>query len=113
MPALRYLIAFVTAALIIGGGAAFCAYTRQAFIDLVLEGLRKPENAEFATPELIADLEAGKPPHDMGLMLPSSLMWKINLSDIFSRYWLFLSLIVFAGCFLVAYLTGRKSAAAV
>ncbi|MDA0835698.1 MAG: hypothetical protein O2955_17935 [Planctomycetota bacterium] len=109
MPALRYILVFVTAALIIGGGAAFCAIVRQEFIDLVRAEWDKPENAVFVTPEVRAQLDAGVFPHDMGTEFKSGMMWKINIAEMLSGYWVFLSLIVIAGCFLVAYLLGGNN----
>jgi hypothetical protein len=88
---MRYVIALVAAALIIGGGVLFVRQTRQAFEQLYRHALLREQQKGTLPPELqgvdihTADLKALGV--DFGMQLPASMHRRLQWALLLSEYW--------------------------
>ena len=105
----RYVIAFVVACLIIAGGAAFCARTRQLLIKHIRQGIEAPENEDETSDEMATMLDQGIIPSDFGIELPSSMLWRLQIADLLAERWYVWVIVTFGACFTAAhFLTHRQ-----
>ena len=100
---LRYVIAFLAAVVIVGGGALFCWQTKRALIRQFQEAVRDPANADSLTPEIQAAADEGRLPEDFGFEVSQSMLLRISLSDWLVGYWPLWVLLTFGGSFGIAY----------
>lgn len=105
---MHYVIAFIAACLMLAGGAAFCAHARQSLIDHIRVEIEKPENANESTAELKTMLDQGIVPPGFGIEVPSSMLWKLQITDLLAGLWYVWIIVAFGVCFAVAYLLNRQ-----
>jgi hypothetical protein len=107
---MRYVIALIGAAIIIGGVALFIRQTPRSIEDLVRQRLRDEKRAGELPPELQGiDIESPdlRLP-DMGMRLPRDVESRIQLAMLLSEYWFVWTPLVVAGCAGLAALTAPK-----
>lgn len=107
---MRYVIALVVAALLIGGGFLFAHQTEHSLEKLIRDGLRKQKEAGSLPPELQnVDPDAAKLP-DFQMQLPAAWETRLKMSFMLREWWYIWAPLTVVGCLAVAALVGRKSA---
>lgn len=84
---MRYLIAFVIACVIVGGGVAFCANVRQSLIQQLREQIQNAEHADAKVAEWEEMLNQGKIPPELGIEVSPSMLWRITIADLLAGFW--------------------------
>lgn len=97
----RYVIAATVACLVLAAGAAFCAHTRRSFVRHMQQKIADPQNAEEISRESATML-------DQGVILPSSMVWRIDIADLLAGLWYIWVIVTFSACFAVAYFVGGQ-----
>lgn len=100
----QYVIAFIVACLLIAGGAAFCAHTRQSLINLCRQQFEKTVNTDETSAEIIAMLDKGIIPPNIEISVPPPMLIRISISDWLVRLWHVWVIATFGACFSAAFL---------
>jgi hypothetical protein len=108
---MRYFIAIVVAALLIGGGFLFVHQTWRSLDEMVRDGMRKQKLAGTLPPELQnVDIDAGKLP-DFQMQLPAAWETRVKVAMALGDWWYIWTPLTVVGCLSVAALFGRKPVA--
>ena len=103
----EFVIAFIVACIIIAGGVAFCAHTRQSLIYLLRQEVEKTKDTDEASANIAAMLDQGIIPPDVEIAVPPSMLVRISISDWLARLWYVWLVAVFGVCFFAAYLVSH------
>ena len=107
---IRYLVALIVAALIIGAGGAFCLQVRRDFVASLRKTLDETPGPEESAAEREAarkTLDAGEiPSGEWGLEVSDSMMRRTMIADMLFGLWPFWVLLVTGGCLGAAWCAG-------
>jgi hypothetical protein len=105
---MRYVIALVVAALLIGGGFLFVHQTYRSVQELVRQGLRKQKQAGTLPPELQnVDIDAAEL-LDMQIQLPAAWETRLKVAFLLQDWWYIWMPLTVSGCIAVAAVVCRK-----
>lgn len=97
-----YVIAVLTASLVIGCGAAFCATTRRSLIRCARNHAEAEPNERKIGETIARRLEQRQSLLGFGMEIPRSLMWRLGATDLLVRFRYLWAVIVFGVCITVA-----------
>ncbi len=106
---MKYLIALLIAAFLIGGGYAYCVGTRQILEATLRDAIATNESLTPLEKERLLGQVDSDTPVELGLEIPPELMTRITLTQLLRQFWYVWVLLICGLCLGGAWLWPSKS----